>query len=171
MKPTTSAYLRQRARLWFRHQPSCAVVDFSQRHGDTKGSGTGFVWDESGLIVTNFHVVYGASKITVTLQSGNSYEAEIVARHQKKTSHSYRSKRQMRRSFPCPGDSNQLAVGRKVLAIGNPFAGYNTHGGCRQCTRARIKSMNNRTISGVIQTDAISNPGNSGGPLLNSKVN
>ena len=136
-----------------------------------KGSGTGFVWDESGLIVTNFHVVYGANKITITLQSGNSYEAEIVGASPEKDIALLSIKAPNEALVPLPlGDSNQLAVGRKVLAIGNPFALDTTLTvGVVSALGREIKSMNNRTISGVIQTDAAINPGNSGGPLLNSK--
>lgn len=136
-----------------------------------KGSGTGFVWHESGLIVTNFHVVYGANKITITLQSGNSYEAEIVGASPEKDIALLSIRAPNEALIPLPlGDSNQLAVGRKVLAIGNPFALDTTLTvGVVSALGREIKSMNNRTISGVIQTDAAINPGNSGGPLLNSK--
>jgi S1-C subfamily serine protease len=136
-----------------------------------KGSGTGFVWDPSGLIVTNFHVVYGANKITITLQSGNSYEAEVVGASPEKDIALLKIDAPDEDLVALPlGDSSTLAVGRKVLAIGNPFALDTTLTvGVVSALGREIKSMNNRTISGVIQTDAAINPGNSGGPLLNSR--
>jgi len=135
-----------------------------------RGSGTGFIWDDSGLIVTNFHVVYGANKITITLQSNQSYEAEVVGTAPEKDIALLRIKapNEELRALPL-GDSSSLAVGRKVLAIGNPFALDTTLTvGVVSALGREIKSMNNRTIKNVIQTDAAINPGNSGGPLLDS---
>ena len=134
-----------------------------------RGSGTGFVWDESGLIVTNFHVVYNANRITITLQSGNSYEAKVVGASPEKDIALLRiDPEEPLRAIPL-GDSSELSVGRKVLAIGNPFALDTTLTvGVVSALGREIKSLNNRTIKNVIQTDAAINPGNSGGPLLNS---
>ena len=135
-----------------------------------KGSGTGFIWDEEGLIVTNFHVVYGASKITITLQSGKSYEAEVVGTSPEKDIALLRIEAPDEKLKAVGlGNSNSLSVGRKVLAIGNPFALDTTLTvGVVSALGREIKSMNNRTIKNVIQTDAAINPGNSGGPLLDS---
>ncbi len=134
------------------------------------GSVTGFIWDESGLIVTNFHVVYRASKVTITLHSGNTYDAELVGATPDKDVALLRidAPDEDLKAIPL-GDSSQLAVGRKVLAIGNPFALDTTLTvGVVSALGREIKSMSNRTIKGVIQTDAAINPGNSGGPLLDS---
>ena len=88
-----------------------------------QGSGTGFVWDKTGLIVTNFHVVYQANRITITLHSGRSYEAEVVGVSPEKDIALLRIDAPEEELHPIPlGDSDQLSVGRKVLAIGNPFA-------------------------------------------------
>ena len=135
-----------------------------------KGSGTGFIWDEEGLIVTNFHVVYRANKITITLQSGNSYEAEIVGASSEKDIALLRINAPGEKLKAIVlGDSSSLSVGRKVLAIGNPFALDTTLTvGVVSALGREIKSMSNRTIKNVIQTDAAINPGNSGGPLLDS---
>ncbi|MCZ6504191.1 MAG: trypsin-like peptidase domain-containing protein [Gammaproteobacteria bacterium] len=135
-----------------------------------KGSGTGFIWDESGLIVTNFHVVYRANRITITLQSGKSYDAEVVGTSPEKDIALLRiSAPDEKLKAIALGDSNSLSVGRKVLAIGNPFALDTTLTvGVVSALGREIKSISNRTIKNVIQTDAAINPGNSGGPLLDS---
>lgn len=135
-----------------------------------RGSGTGFIWDESGLIVTNFHVVYGANKITIELQSNKSYQATVVGSAPEKDIALLKIDAPNEDLQPLPlGDSASLAVGRKVLAIGNPFALDTTLTvGVVSALGREIKSITNRTIKNVIQTDAAINPGNSGGPLLNS---
>ncbi len=135
-----------------------------------RGSGTGFIWDESGLIVTNYHVVAGASKITITLSSGASYEAEAVGGAPEKDIALLRIDAPNEELKPVVlGDSTRLAVGRKVLAIGNPFAlDTSLSVGVVSALGREIRSVSNRTIKNVIQTDAAINPGNSGGPLLNS---
>lgn len=136
-----------------------------------RGNGSGFVWDSSGLIVTNFHVVYGANKITITLQSGNSYDAEVIGTAPEKDIALLEidAPDENLKAIPL-GDSASLAVGRKVLAIGNPFALDTTLTvGVVSALGREIKSITDRTIKNVIQTDAAINPGNSGGPLLDSR--
>ncbi|MFP6804219.1 MAG: trypsin-like peptidase domain-containing protein [Pseudomonadales bacterium] len=135
-----------------------------------RGSGTGFIWDESGLIVTNYHVVQGANKITIELQSNKSYQATVVGSAPEKDIALLKIDAPNEDLKPLPlGDSTSLAVGRKVLAIGNPFALDTTLTvGVVSALGREIKSITNRTIKNVIQTDAAINPGNSGGPLLNS---
>jgi S1-C subfamily serine protease len=135
-----------------------------------RGSGTGFIWDEDGLIVTNFHVIYGANKITITLQSGKTFDAEVVGTSPEKDIALLRidAPDENLKAIPL-GNSNTLSVGRKVLAIGNPFALDTTLTvGVVSALGREIKSISNRTIKNVIQTDAAINPGNSGGPLLDS---
>lgn len=135
-----------------------------------RGSGTGVIWDESGLIVTNFHVVYGANKITITLQSNRSYEATVVGTAPEKDIALLKidAPDEDLKALPL-GDSASLSVGRKVLAIGNPFALDTTLTvGVVSALGREIKSLTNRTIKNVVQTDAAINPGNSGGPLLDS---
>ncbi|MFT7218928.1 MAG: S1-C subfamily serine protease [Candidatus Azotimanducaceae bacterium] len=135
-----------------------------------RGSGTGFIWHESGLIVTNFHVVYGASRIIITLQSNKSYEATVVGSAPEKDLALLRIDAPNETLNPIPlGNSASLSVGRKVLAIGNPFAlDTSLTVGVVSALGREIKSITNRTIKNVIQTDAAINPGNSGGPLLDS---
>ena len=135
-----------------------------------RGAGTGFVWDESGLIVTNFHVIAGAHKLTVTLQDRREYEAEVIGLAPEKDLAVLRIHNPPDNLVTLPlGDSSELTVGRKVLAIGNPF-GLDTTltTGIVSALGREIDAPGNRKIRGVIQTDAAINPGNSGGPLLNS---
>ncbi|MFV0478071.1 MAG: S1C family serine protease [Parahaliea sp.] len=139
-------------------------------HEIPRGSGSGFVWDNNGLIVTNFHVIAGAQRLTVTFQDQSEYDAEIVGIAPGKDLAVLRIKEAPKDLVSLPlGDSSELTVGRKVLAIGNPF-GLDTTltTGVVSALGREIKASGNRTIRGVIQTDAAINPGNSGGPLLNS---
>ena len=135
-----------------------------------RGSGTGFIWDKSGLIVTNFHVIAGAHKLTVTLQDQTEYAAEVIGVAPEKDLAVLRIEDPPKDLVTLPmGDSSELTVGRKVLAIGNPF-GLDTTltTGIVSALGREIQAPSNRKIRGVIQTDAAINPGNSGGPLLNS---
>ena len=135
-----------------------------------RGSGTGFVWDESGLVVTNFHVISGAQKLTVTLQDRSQHAAEVIGVAPEKDLAVLRMENPPDGLVSLPlGDSSELTVGRKVLAIGNPF-GLDTTltTGIVSALGREIQAAGNRKIRGVIQTDAAINPGNSGGPLLNS---
>jgi len=135
-----------------------------------RGSGTGFVWNNSGLVVTNFHVIAGAHRLTVTLQDTTEYDAEVIGIAPEKDLAVLRMIDPPEDLSTLPlGDSSELTVGRKVLAIGNPF-GLDTTltTGVVSALGREIKAPSNRLIRGVIQTDAAINPGNSGGPLLNS---
>jgi len=135
-----------------------------------RGSGTGFVWDRNGLIVTNFHVISGAQKLTVTLQDRSEHDAEVIGVAPEKDLAVLRMNQPPSDLVTLPlGDSSELTVGRKVLAIGNPF-GLDTTltTGIVSALGREIQAAGNRKIRGVIQTDAAINPGNSGGPLLNS---
>ncbi len=135
-----------------------------------RGAGSGFVWDESGLVVTNFHVIAGADRLIVTLSDREDYEAEVIGVAPEKDLAVLRMKNPPEQLQKLPlGDSSELSVGRKVLAIGNPF-GLDTTltTGVVSALGREIRAPGGRTIRGVIQTDAAINPGNSGGPLLNS---
>ncbi|WP_439105931.1 S1C family serine protease [Congregibacter sp.] len=135
-----------------------------------KGSGSGFVWHASGLIVTNYHVVAEANRMQVTLQDGNSYAAELIGSAPEKDLAVLRLLEPPEDLTTLPlGDSTELSVGRKVLAIGNPF-GLDTTltTGVVSALGREIRAPSGRQIRGVVQTDAAINPGNSGGPLLNS---
>ena len=133
-----------------------------------QGSGTGFMWDQQGHIVTNAHVVEGASSVLVTLFDQSNWDAEIVGLALDKDLAVLRIKAPASLLRPVVlGDSDRLLVGRKVLAIGNPFGlDYTLTTGIISALGREIQSPNRRRISGVIQTDAAINVGNSGGPLL-----
>ncbi|MEM1141027.1 MAG: trypsin-like peptidase domain-containing protein [Pseudomonadota bacterium] len=135
-----------------------------------RGSGSGFIWHESGLVVTNFHVIADASRMQVKLQDGTSFDAELIGSAPEKDLAVLRMLEPPEDLITLPlGDSTELSVGRKVLAIGNPF-GLDTTltTGVVSALGREIRAPSGRQIRGVIQTDAAINPGNSGGPLLNS---
>ena len=135
-----------------------------------EATGTGFVIDSKGLIVTNEHVVEGASKLTVTLQDGTDIRATLVG---KDSSTDLALLRIDPGSHALPAltlsDDSGLQVGQDVYAIGSPYAlqGTLTTGVISQLHR-EITSPNGFSISNAIQTDAELNPGNSGGPLLDA---
>jgi protease Do-like 1, chloroplastic len=135
-----------------------------------QGSGSGFIWNTQGHIVTNFHVIYGANAIKVTLADRSEHHAKLVGAD---PDHDLAVLQiQLPETMLEPlaiGTSHNLRVGQKVLAIGNPFGlDHTLTTGVVSALGRTIKSMSNRTIEGVVQTDAAINPGNSGGPLLDS---
>ncbi len=135
-----------------------------------QGSGTGFVWSKHGHIVTNFHVIYGADSIKVTLADRSEYQAKLVGADPDHDLAVLQIQPTAGELEPLAiGSSHDLRVGQKVLAIGNPFGlDHTLTTGVVSALGRTIKSLSNRTIEGVIQTDAAINPGNSGGPLLDS---
>lgn len=139
-------------------------------HEVPQGSGTGFVWSEEGYIVTNFHVVQQADRVMVTLQNGTTYDAQPVGLDPDKDLAVLKIDAPDEKLVAIrPGDSSLLEVGRKVIAIGNPFGLDTTMTvGIVSALGREIDSVSKRKIRDVIQTDAAINPGNSGGPLLNS---
>ncbi|KAI8541483.1 hypothetical protein RHMOL_Rhmol08G0064400 [Rhododendron molle] len=136
-----------------------------------QGSGSGFVWDKDGHIVTNFHVIRGASDLKVTLSDQTTYDAKVVGFDQDKDVAVLRVDAPKDKLRPIPiGVSADLLVGQKVYAIGNPFGlDHTLTTGVISGLRREISSAaTGRPIQDVIQTDAAINPGNSGGPLLDS---
>ncbi|XP_044465139.1 protease Do-like 1, chloroplastic isoform X2 [Mangifera indica] len=136
-----------------------------------QGSGSGFVWDKDGHIVTNYHVIRGASDLKVTLADQSTYDAQVVGFDQDKDVAVLRIEAPKDKLRPIPiGVSADLLVGQKVYAIGNPFGlDHTLTTGVISGLRREISSAaTGRPIQDVIQTDAAINPGNSGGPLLDS---
>ncbi len=133
-----------------------------------QGSGSGFVWNKEGHIVTNFHVVYGADTINVILSDRANHRARVVGLDPDHDLAVLQIQAPEDQLVPLPiGSSHDLRVGQKVLAIGNPFGlDHTLTTGVVSALGRTIKSLTQRTIEGVIQTDAAINPGNSGGPLL-----
>jgi S1-C subfamily serine protease len=148
---------------------SMDVMDIPQ------GTGTGFVWDEAGHVVTNFHVIQQGNVARVTLSDGTDYDAEIVGAAPDKDLAVLRitdAAAAARLRVLSVGTSSNLRVGQKVMAIGNPFGFDQTlTTGVISGLGREIKSVTGRPIYDVIQTDAAINPGNSGGPLLDSHGN
>jgi S1-C subfamily serine protease len=176
---TLSDLERSTIELFERDSPSvvqvvarAAALDASQGEGEAGGaqSGTGFVWDAAGHIVTNNHVVEGTDAVSVRLATGQVLRAPIVG-----TAPNY-DLAVLRvsdpRSLPAPiaiGTSEDLKVGQSVFAIGNPFGlDQSLTTGIISALKRRLPTQNGREITNVIQTDAAINPGNSGGPLLDS---
>jgi len=135
-----------------------------------QGTGSGFVWDQDGHIVTNFHVVQNGDRASVTLNDNTTYPATIVGTAPDKDIAVLHIDAPPQKLLPLPiGQSSTLKVGQSVLAIGNPFGLDQTlTTGVVSGLGREIKSVTQRSIYDVIQTDASINPGNSGGPLLDS---
>jgi S1-C subfamily serine protease len=133
-----------------------------------QGSGSGIVWNKQGHIVTNFHVIYGADAISVITVDGSDHEGRVVGIDPDDDLAVLQIRAPEKELTPIDiGTSQGLRVGQKVLAIGNPFGlDHTLTTGVVSALGRTIKSITNRTIEGVIQTDAAINPGNSGGPLL-----
>jgi S1-C subfamily serine protease len=133
------------------------------------GSGSGFVWDDQGHVVTNFHVVQDADSQKVTLGDAE-YEAKTVGFAKDQDVAVLKIEAPRDKLAPIKlGTSNGLQVGQKVYAIGNPFGlDFTLTTGIVSALGRSIQSVTNATIFDVIQTDAAINPGNSGGPLLDS---
>ncbi|GJM34856.1 MAG: 2-alkenal reductase [Saprospiraceae bacterium] len=135
-----------------------------------RGSGSGFVWDRKGHIVTNFHVVKGANRLQVTLADQTSWSAELIGAAPEKDLAILKIDAPREKLAPIPvGTSENLLVGQAVFAIGNPFGLDQTlTTGIVSALGREIESVGGIPIRDVIQTDAAINPGNSGGPLLDS---
>lgn len=135
-----------------------------------EGTGSGFVWDHSGNIITNFHVIQNADAAQVTLGDQTTWKARRVGVAPDKDIAVLRIDAPTNRLQPIPiGTSKDLQVGQSVFAIGNPFGlDQSLTTGVISALGREIESVTRRPIQGVIQTDAAINPGNSGGPLLDS---
>lgn len=135
-----------------------------------QGTGSGFVWNDQGHIITNFHVIQGASVLRVTLADNSEWDARVVGRAPDQDLAVLFINAPRDRLKPIAiGQSANLQVGQRVFAIGNPFGLDQTlTTGIISALGREINGVSGRKISGVIQTDAAINPGNSGGPLLDS---
>ena len=135
-----------------------------------QGTGSGVIWDKAGHIVTNYHVVEGASRLLVTLADQSTWEAELVGvAPDKDLAVLAIDAPEEQLAAIAVGSSSDLQVGQKVFAIGNPFGLDQTlTTGVISGLSRQIRARTGRIIEGMIQTDAAINPGNSGGPLLDS---
>lgn len=134
------------------------------------GTGSGFIWDSAGHVVTNLHVVAGAADASVRLSDGKDYPAQLVGLSKAHDIAVLQIKIPLKSATPIPiGTSHDLQVGQKVYAIGNPFGlDWTLTTGIVSALDRSLTGENGVLIQHLVQTDAAINPGNSGGPLLDS---
>ena len=134
------------------------------------GTGSGFIWDDTGHVVTNYHVIANASSAKITLADQSEFNAKLVGAFPDRDLAVLRIEAPVAKLPAIAlGSSRELQVGQKVYAIGNPFGlDFTLTTGIVSALNREIESVTRRTIRNAIQTDAAINPGNSGGPLLDS---
>jgi S1-C subfamily serine protease len=146
------------------------AIGFFEIQEVPRGAGSGFVWDRDGHVVTNFHVIQGASGARVTLHDRSEWPAKLVGAAPDQDLAVLRIEAPAEKLSPIMvGASRDLQVGQKVFAIGNPFGlDFTLTTGVVSALGRSIPALTGRRIDDVVQTDAAINPGNSGGPLLDS---
>jgi S1-C subfamily serine protease len=135
-----------------------------------RGTGSGFIWDDDGHVVTNLHVITGAAEANVRLSDGRDYPATLVGASEAHDIAVLRIRIPSKKPAPIPlGTSKDLRVGQKVFAIGNPFGlDWSLTTGIVSALDRSLTGDDGAVIQHLVQTDAAINPGNSGGPLLDS---
>jgi S1-C subfamily serine protease len=165
-EPVLDAYSRTVAMVAEQASPSVVAIHTAEK-GRHRGSGSGFAFTPDGLIVTNSHVIHGASRIRVETTQGQSSDAELIGEDSHTDTALVRARVELP-SLPL-GSSKNLRVGQLAIAIGNPF-GFECSltAGVVSALGRSLRSSTGRLVDNVIQTDAALNPGNSGGPLCDS---